>query len=40
MPMMVVGMLMLHVDDDIDDFIDNAVAIVVLLVMSRMKVIG
>ena len=28
------------VDDDIDDFIDNAVAIVVLLVMSRMKVIG
>ena len=28
------------VDDDIDDFIDNAVAMVVLLVMSRMKVIG
>ena len=28
------------VDDDIDDFIDNAVAIVMLLVMSRMKVIG
>ena len=27
-------------DDDIDDFIDNAVAIVVLLAMSRMKVIG